>query len=47
MRKEPRIRRTMDSQHAKRSEALLKSARQYLCYIFDYSEEKSARKILF
>ena len=34
MPKKPLIRTLMDSQHVKRSERLLKSARQYFCHIF-------------
>ena len=34
MPKKSRVRTLMDSQHAKESETLLKSARQYLSYIF-------------
>ena len=33
MHKTPRVRKLMGSQHVKRSERLLKSARQYFCYI--------------
>ena len=34
MPKKPRVRALMDSQHVERSETLLKSKRQYFCYIF-------------
>ena len=45
MRQNPRFRTLMDSTHVKRSEKLLKAARQYFCPIS--SERKSAIKILF
>ena len=47
MPKKPRVRILMDSPHVKVSETLLKSAREYLCHVFDNSERKSARKDLF
>ena len=34
MTKNPHFRTLMDSQHVKKSEALLKSAQQYFCHIF-------------
>ena len=34
MPKKSRVRTLMDGQHVKRTERLLKSARQYFCYIF-------------
>ena len=47
MPKKARVRTLMDSQYVKGTERLLKSARQYFCDIFDHSEKKSGRKIVF
>ena len=48
MPKMPRVRSVMDSQYVKRSERLLKSARQYFCHIFFvHSERESVQKVLF
>ena len=47
MPKKPRVRTLMDSQNVKRSKTVPNSARQYFCHIFDHSERKLARKILF
>ena len=34
MRKKPRVRTLMDSEHVKGTERLLKSARPYFCHLF-------------
>ena len=44
MPKQPRVRTLMDGQHVKRSQTLLKSARQYFCHIFGLFRKKITSK---
>ena len=47
MPKKPHLKTLMDRQHVKRSETLLKSSPQIFVTFSDFSERKSAQKILF